>query len=85
LPAGTGIRAVNTFGFVREDIYIPPQRGAFSLFVDLANNGTRAVIIESVTVPRGGPLTMAGPAVYTRPGGGDGQPAVPPGTASCAT
>jgi hypothetical protein len=77
LPTGTGIRTVNTFGFLREDVYIPPQPGAFSLFVDLANDGGRSVTIESVTLPRGGPLTMAGPVVYARPGGGYGQPAIP--------
>ena len=59
LPAGVGIHYVNNFGGVSEDIYIPPQRGTFSLFVDIYNNGTYAVTIQSVTVPQ--PLTPAGP------------------------
>jgi hypothetical protein len=69
LPTGVGIREVNTFRGVREDIYIPPQPGTFSLFVDLTNNGNRAVTIESVTLPRDDgrfePLTPAGPVIYS--------------------
>ena len=55
---------------------IPPQRGTFSLFVDIYNNGTYAVTIQSVTVPR--PLTPAGSVRYSRPPGGDGAVIPPP-------
>lgn len=75
LPAGAGIHPVNNFGGVSEDIYIPPQRGTFSLFVDIYNNGTYAVTIQAVTVPR--PLTSAGPVRCSRPPGGNGAP-IPP-------
>ncbi len=76
LPAGVGIHPVNNFGGVGEDIYIPPQRGTFSLFVDLYNSGTYAVTIQSVTVPQ--PLTPAGSVRYSRPPGGDGAVIPPP-------
>jgi len=75
LPAGVGIHPVNNFGGVDEDIYIPPQRGTFSLFVDIYNSGTHAVTIQSVTVPQ--PLKPAGPVRYSRPPGGYGAP-IPP-------
>ncbi len=42
LPTGNGIHAVNTFGFLHEDYYIPAQAGVFSLFADIRNNGSRA-------------------------------------------
>ena len=29
LPTGRGIHAVNDFGWLSEDIFIPPQRGTF--------------------------------------------------------
>jgi len=64
LPTGKGIHLVNTVGGLHEDVYIPPQRGVFSLFVDIANLGPRSVMIEAVTVPRGGPVWAAGPARY---------------------
>jgi hypothetical protein len=71
LPTGTGIRAVNTFGYLHEDIYIPPQRATFSLFIDLANNGGQPVTIGAVTLQKSGqgfwPLTPAGPVRYARP------------------
>lgn len=55
LPTGAGIRAVNTFGFLHEDFYIPAQPGVFSLFADIRNNGSRAVTIESVALNQTGP------------------------------
>ena len=64
LPAAEGARTVNTFGGVREDIYVPPQRGTFYLYADIRNSGSRAVTIEAVTVPKGGPLSPAGPVRY---------------------
>jgi hypothetical protein len=66
LPLGQGITAVNTFAHFREDIYIPPQRGAFSLFVTVANNGTHSVTIASVKPPRF--LKSAGQARYLASG-----------------
>src|SRR5258708_6005303 len=53
LHPGRGIRPVNDFGPFHEDIYIPPQNGAFSLFADIANNGTGPVTVESVSLPAG--------------------------------
>lgn len=64
LPTGKGIHLVNTVGLIHADVYIPPQRGVFSLFVDIANEGSRPVVIEAVTVPRGAPVWAAGPARY---------------------
>lgn len=62
LPAGQGITIVNTFGHYREDVYVPPQRGAFSLFVAVTNNGSRPVTIASAAPPPG--LQSAGQARY---------------------
>jgi hypothetical protein len=66
MPAGQGIHLVNTVGHLHEDFYIPPQRGTFSLFVDVHNNGSHAVTIESVTVPASG-LRLAAPVRYSFP------------------
>jgi hypothetical protein len=77
LPAAHGIRAVNTFGGIREDLYLPPQRGVFYLFASVANEGSRAVVIEGVTVPRSGELRRAGQTRYARPGGGNGAVGIP--------
>ncbi len=65
LPAGRGIIPVNTFGRYRQDIYVPPQRGPFSLFVTVENNGSRPVTIVSVAPPSG--LQSAGVARYLAP------------------
>jgi hypothetical protein len=51
LPAGHGIRPVNDLGGFHEDMYIPPQRGTFSLFADIANNGTHPVTITAASLP----------------------------------
>lgn len=64
LPAGRGITLVNTFGQYRDDIYVPPQRGAFSLFVSVVNTGSRPVTITSVAPPSYSSLRPAGPARY---------------------
>src|SRR5215469_10649011 len=77
LPAGQGIHAVNTVGGLHEDFYIPPQRGTFSLFADITNSGSYAVTIESVSLPTGGPVTLAGPVRYSTPGMG-GSIMIPP-------
>jgi hypothetical protein len=77
LPAGHGIRNVNTFGHVREDIYIPPQRGTFYLFASVLNTGTRTVIIEKVSLPKYSKLIPAGPVRYARPSGGYGTSGIP--------
>ena len=77
LPAGDGIHLVNTVGGLHEDFYIPPQRGTFSLFADITNSGSYAVTIESVSLPTGGPVTLAGPVRYSTPGMG-GSIMIPP-------
>ena len=69
LRAGHGIRPINNFGDIREDIYIPPQRGTFYLFASVLNTGTRTVIIERVSLPRFSKLIPAGPVRYARPSG----------------
>jgi hypothetical protein len=78
LPAGEGIHPVNTFGGLHDDIYIPPQAGAFSLFVDIRNNGSRAVVIESVRLPRHASIWAVAPVRYSRPPGGNGAVIPPP-------
>jgi len=83
LPAAQGVRIVNTFGFVHQDVYIPPQRKGYTfyLFADIANYGSRAVTIESVGLPPYSALTPAGPDLYAQPStAGNGTPAIPPAT-----
>lgn len=63
LPVGQGITTVNTFGRFREDIYIPPQRGVFSLYVTVENNGSHSVTIVSAA-PSAYTPTLAGPVRY---------------------
>jgi hypothetical protein len=70
LPAGQGIHLVNTVGGLHEDVYIPPQRGTFSLFADVTNNGTHPVTITSVRLPPGSPISLAGPVRYSTTGMG---------------
>jgi hypothetical protein len=66
-PSGAGIRAVNTFGFYREDFYVPPQPGAFTFFATISNNGSRPVRIENVTIGQTyNALRPAGPVRYSR-------------------
>jgi hypothetical protein len=78
LPGGQGIHPVNDLGGFHEDIYLPPQRGVFSLFADIANNGSYPITIESVALPQGGPI-LAGPVRYSTPGMG-GSNEIPPPT-----
>jgi hypothetical protein len=70
LPTGQGIHEVNTVGGLHEDVYIPPQRGTFSLFADVANNGTHPVTITAVRLPAGSPISLAGPVRYSYMGMG---------------
>jgi hypothetical protein len=80
LPAGQGIRVVNTFGGVHQDVYIPPQRQGYTfyLFSNIWNHGSKAVTIESVGLPPNSALTLAGPARYARPPtAGNGAPSIP--------
>jgi hypothetical protein len=80
LPAAHGARTVNTFGGVREDVYIPPHRGTFYLFGDVANYGSGAVTIVSVTLPRDTALKLAGHVRYAPlpAAEGYGAPSIPP-------
>jgi hypothetical protein len=81
MPAGEGIAMVNTAGHIHEDFYLPPQRGTFSLFADITNNGPRAVTIVAVSLPSVGqgfsPLIPAGAVRYSRPQWGGGAQ-IPP-------
>jgi hypothetical protein len=70
LPAGHGIRSVNSFGGIRTDHYIPPQRGTFYLVVSITNLGSRAVTVEKAFMPHGSALRSAGRALYSRPRAG---------------
>ena len=76
LPAGVGLRDVNTFGGAMGEIYVPPQLGAFTLVGAIFNTGPKAVTIEAVTILspqeqamiRDGappwPFTPAGPVLW---------------------
>jgi hypothetical protein len=50
LPAGTGLRSVNTFGGATGEIYVPPQSGVFTVLPTIFNTGPQAVTIEAVTI-----------------------------------
>ncbi len=76
LRAGQGIRSDDAFAGNGPEIYVPPQRGTFYLFASIMNVGSRAVIVEKVSLPRGSPLTLAGPVRYARPSGG-GRSGIP--------
>jgi hypothetical protein len=65
------LRAVNTFGGSNGDIYVPPQRGIFTVPESIQNSGPVAVTIEAVTASRPEragitpwPLRPAGQALY---------------------
>jgi hypothetical protein len=74
LPTGHGIRPVNDLGGFHEDMYIPPQRGTFSLFADITNNGTHPVTITAASLLKFSPFTLTGPVRYSTPGmGGSNQ------------
>jgi hypothetical protein len=76
LPAGTGIRAVNTFGGATGETYVPPQRGVFTLTESIQNTGPQTVTILAVSIlsPQDQvsgrapwPLTPAGTARWMMP------------------
>ena len=50
LPAGTGIRIVNTFGGASGQTYVPPQRGVFTLAESIENTGPQTVTILAVSI-----------------------------------
>jgi hypothetical protein len=50
LPAGTGLRSVNTFGGVTGEIYVPEQSGVFSVLPSIFNTGPETVTIEAVSI-----------------------------------
>jgi|SRR5580658_8710328 hypothetical protein len=50
LPAGIGIRQVNTFGIATGQTYIPPQSGVFSITESIYNTGPESVTIEAVSI-----------------------------------
>jgi hypothetical protein len=72
MPAGLGLRAVNTFGDSDGQIYVPPQRGVFAVAESIENSGPVPISIEAVTALRPEqpgsaapwPLTAAGQALY---------------------
>jgi hypothetical protein len=49
MPAGVGIRAVNTFGGAVGETFIPPQRGVFTITESIYNAGPEAVTVEAVS------------------------------------
>jgi hypothetical protein len=66
-PVSSSIRAVNTFGNMRGQLYIPPQHAADgTLLVSLANTGPYPVTIESVSMPSypNALNDQTGPATY---------------------
>jgi hypothetical protein len=50
LPAGIGIRQVNTFGIATGQTYIPPQGGIFTITESIYNTGPEPVTIEAVSI-----------------------------------
>jgi hypothetical protein len=50
LPAGTGIRFVNTFGGQQGDTYVPPQLGVFTITESIYNAGPEPVTIEAISI-----------------------------------
>ncbi|HUZ36864.1 MAG TPA: hypothetical protein VMV17_11090 [Streptosporangiaceae bacterium] len=77
LPAGRGIHPVNNLGGFHEDIYIPPQRGTFSLFADIANTGTHPVTIVSASLGQISPFFLSALVRYSMAGMG-GSDQIPP-------
>jgi len=67
-PVGHGLRQVNTFGGSGGQLYIPPQKGTFSIGESIGNTGPRAVTIEQVTLVAPGSggalLSQAGPTIW---------------------
>jgi hypothetical protein len=50
MPAGSGLRTVNNFGVPPGEIYVPPQRGAFTVGESIVNTGPEPVTIEAVSM-----------------------------------
>jgi hypothetical protein len=50
LPAGTGLRSVNTFAEQTGETYVPPQAGVFTVVESIYNNGPKPVTIEAVSI-----------------------------------
>jgi hypothetical protein len=50
MPAASGVRTVNNFGISPEEIYVPPQYGAFTVGESIVNTGPEPVTIEAVTM-----------------------------------
>lgn len=67
VSGATGIRNVNTFGASTGDIYIPPQKGPFTVWVNIRDSGPEAVTIEAVRVGNPWPLVPAGALRYQLP------------------
>jgi hypothetical protein len=67
VSGGSGVRNVNTFGASTGDIYIPPQKGPFTIWVNIGNSGPEAVTIEAVRVGNPWPLIPAGAMRYQLP------------------
>jgi hypothetical protein len=83
LPSAVGVRLVNTLGNLHSDIYFPPQRGEFALYLALNNAGSFPVTITGAALapPGGNPeFIPAGPVRYCAPittcGTRDGTPPV---------
>jgi len=62
LPPGLRPQPVNTFGNLRGELYLPPQRGVMTLALTIRNNGPTAITIDSVSIDRY--LPLAGKARY---------------------
>jgi hypothetical protein len=71
LPAAVGARAVNTFGGGAGELYVPPQRGTFTVVTSVGNTGSHSVTIEAVSMQPSPPsdvtywpLAVAGSVFY---------------------
>jgi hypothetical protein len=64
-----GLRLVNDFAGAPGDLYLPQQRGTFTLTASIENDGRFAVTIEAIALSGPGetppwPLVVAGPPAY---------------------
>jgi hypothetical protein len=50
LPRGTGLRTVDSFGVGDGDLYLPPQRGVFTLTESIYNAGPETVTIQAASI-----------------------------------
>ncbi|MDR0341523.1 MAG: hypothetical protein LBI49_00140 [Nocardiopsaceae bacterium] len=64
VSGAAGIRNVNTFAASTAEIYIPSQKGPFTVWVNIRNSGPEAVTIETVRVGNPWPLVRAGSPRY---------------------